>query len=237
MKKVRSLSGEPGLQMTIVPGALAGEMAELARTAGWDVKPSRSAAADLKAALQASAAGHLVLFVSPRSRVPTHLAQILVPHDGTPATSLTLATVSGAAVRSHATIVVLHVAARELPSQSGSFPAPRLVDHCCHDWREWREEFARRFCRFFPDALLRVELAIGPREESILKVARELPADLLIFAWGGVLRANRARTLCTVSALAPCPVLLVAGQPPVVLDAMDIGLMHHPAGEQLKIAV
>ncbi len=84
--------------------------------------------------------------------------------------------------------------------------------------------------------MLRVELAIGLREETILKVARELPADLLIFAWGGVLRANRARTLCTVSALAPCPVLLVAGQPPVALDATDIGFMHNPAGE-LKIAV
>ena len=48
---------------------------------------------------------------------------------------------------------------------------------------------------------LRIELALGPREETILKVARELPTDLLIFAWSGVLRANRARTLCTVSAL------------------------------------
>jgi hypothetical protein len=63
-------------------------------------------------------------------------AHILVPHDGTLATSLTVATVSDAAVRSHATIVVLHVAARELPSQPCSFAAQRVLDHCCHDWRE-----------------------------------------------------------------------------------------------------
>jgi Universal stress protein family len=202
---------EPGIRITIIPGALAGEMAELATAAGWDVKPSRAAAADLEAALKAGAAGRLVLFVSPGSRVPTCLTRVLIPHDATPATSAALATVGGP-LWSHAEIVVLHVAAAELPSQPGSLPAPRMIDHDCYDWSDWREEFGRRFCRVSPGMLVRVELATGAREESILIVARQLRADLLILAWSGVLEANRARTVRAVCAVAPCPVLLVAGR-------------------------
>jgi hypothetical protein len=206
------LIGEPGIQITIIPGALAGEMAELATAAGWDVKPSRAAAADLEAALKAGAAGRLVLFVPPGSCVPTSLTHVLVPHDATPATSAVLATVGGAALWSHAEIVVLHVAAAELPSQPGSFPAPRMIDHDCYDWSDWREEFVRRFCRVSPGMFVRVELATGAPEESILTMARQLRADLLILAWSGVLEANRARTMRAVCAVAPCPVLLVAGR-------------------------
>jgi hypothetical protein len=206
------LIGEPGIQITIIPGALAGEMAELATAAGWDVKPSRAAAADLEAALKAGAAGRLVLFVPPGSRVPTSLTHVLVPHDATPATSAVLATVGGAPLWRHAEMVVLHVASAELPSQPGSFPAPRMIDHDCYDWSDWREEFVRRFCRVSPGMLVRVELATGAREESILRVAHQLRADLLILAWSGVLEANRARTVRSVCAVAPCPVLLVAGR-------------------------
>jgi hypothetical protein len=186
-------------------------MAELAAAAGWDVKPSRAAAADLEAALKAGAAGRLVLFVSPGSRVPTYLTHVLVPHDATPATSAVLATVGGAPLWSHAEIVVLHVAAAESLSQPGSLPAPRMIDHDCYDWSDWREEFVRRFCRFSPGMLVRVELATGAREESILRVARQLRADLLVLAWSGALEANRARTVRSICAVAPCPVLLVAG--------------------------
>jgi hypothetical protein len=50
--------------------AFAREMAELARAAGWDVKPSPAAAADMETALKAAAAGRLVLFVPPGSGLP-----------------------------------------------------------------------------------------------------------------------------------------------------------------------
>jgi hypothetical protein len=116
----------------------------LPRQRGWDVRPSRAAATDLEAALKAGAAGRLVLFVSPGSRVPTCLTHVLVPHDATPATSA----VRGAPLWSHAEIVVLHVAAAGPLSEPGSLPAPRMIDHDCYDWSDWREEFVRRCCRF-----------------------------------------------------------------------------------------
>jgi hypothetical protein len=187
-------------------------MAHLFRAAGMEVKASRAAAADLEAALKAGAAGRLVLFVSPGSRVPTSLTHVLVPHDATPATSAVLATVGGAPLWSHAEIVVLHVAAAELLSQPGSLPAPRMIDHDYYDWSDWRAEFARRFCRVSSAMMVRVELATGSPEASILTVARQLRADLLILAWSGVVEANRAQTVRSVCAVAPCPVLLVAGR-------------------------
>jgi hypothetical protein len=221
--KARPPVAEPGIRVTVIPGALAGEMAGLATAAGWEVKPSRAAAADLAAALKAGAAGRLVLFVPPGSRVPTRLTHVLVPHDATPATAAVLATVGGAALWSHAEIIVLHVAAAEPLSQPGSLPAPRMIDHDCYDWSDWREEFVRRFCRVFLGMLVRVELAIGAPEQSILTVARQLRADLLVLAWSGVLEANRARTVRSVCAEAPCPVLLVAGR-----GRGSIGLLGAP---------
>jgi Universal stress protein family len=203
---------EPATRITIIPGPLAREMAELASAAGWDVRPARAAAADLEAAPMAGARGRLVLFVPAGSRLPSCLTHVLVPHDATPATSAVLATVLGDTSRwSQAEIVMLHVAAAELPSQPGSLPAPRMIDHQGSDWSDWREEFDRRFGRISPGMLVSVELASGAREESILTMARELGADLLILAWSGVLEDNRARTVRSLCALAPCPVLLVAG--------------------------
>jgi hypothetical protein len=221
--KARPPVGEPGIRVTVIPGALAGEMAELATAAGWDVKPSRAVTADLEAALKAGAAGRLVLFVSPGSRVPTGLTHVLVPHDATPATAAVLATV-GAPLWSHAEIIVLHVAAAGTMSQPGSLPAPRMIDHDCYDWSDWREEFVRRFCRI-SGMLVRMELASGAPEQSILTVARQIRADLLVLAWSGVLEANRARTVRSVCAVAPCPVLLVAGR-----GRGSIGGLIHFAG-------
>ena len=106
---------------------------------------------------------------------------------------------------------MLHVAAAGPLSQPGSLPAPRMIDHDCYDWSDWREEFVRRFCRI-SGMLVRMELASGAPEQSILKVARQIRADLLVLAWSGVLEANRARTVRFVCAAAPCPVLLVASR-------------------------
>jgi nucleotide-binding universal stress UspA family protein len=135
----------------------------------------------------------------------------MVPHDGTPATSSVLEKVDFLATES-AEMVALCVAGTELPAQAGSFPALRMVDHDGQDWRDWREEFRRRFFRRSPAILFRLELAAGPRSEAIVRTARRLPADLLVLAWSGVLKTGRAQTLRAVCRAAPCPVLLVSAR-------------------------
>jgi nucleotide-binding universal stress UspA family protein len=187
-------------------------MAILTRRANWELRASRALAPDMSVALDASAEGRPVLFVPPDARVPVRLSNVLVPHDGTPTTSLVLDTVDYLATQ-RAEVVALHVAGRELPAQAGSLQALRMIDHDGNDWRDWREEFSRRFFRRSPAILLRLELTTGPRSEAILGAARRLPADLLVLAWSGVLRAGRAQTLRAVCRAAPCPVLLVSASP------------------------
>jgi nucleotide-binding universal stress UspA family protein len=84
-----------------------------------------------------------------------------------------------------------------------------MIDHGGHDWREWREEFSRRFFKRPSGVPTRVQVEVGHRSEVIVRTARLLPADLIVMAWGGVLRAGRALTLRAVCDAAPCPVLLV----------------------------
>jgi nucleotide-binding universal stress UspA family protein len=114
------------------------------------------------------------------------------------------------AAGSRAEITVLHVLGTELPVEAGTFQAPRMVDHHGDDWHDWREEFGRRFPHRSMNLLLGLQVAVGHRSDMILRTAHQLPADLLVIAWAGVLEAGRASTLRSVCGASPCPVLLVA---------------------------
>jgi nucleotide-binding universal stress UspA family protein len=212
--------------MTVVPGVLVRDAAALAHIAGWEIGTSATAAFtpdDITAALTAGAHGGTVLFVPPAAAVPLRLNRILVPHDGTPVTSRTLELANDLVGASRAEIVALHVIEPHLPDQAGALLAPRMLDHDGNDWRDWREEFGRRFFRGSAGLLTRVEVAVGPTSGMILRAARRLSADLLIVAWGGVARAGRARTLRSVCSGAPCPVLLVSAPDAELLPALASG--------------
>jgi nucleotide-binding universal stress UspA family protein len=200
------------MRITVVPGEFAQWVGALDLSNRWELRASKSAAADLRIAL-AAGADSPVLFVPEEAQVPDRLQQVLVPHDGTPATTLALDTASEIVAGSRVEVVVLHVAAPEFPAEPGSLPAPRLVDHVSYDLPEWRDEFSRRFLHRSLGLLLRLEVSVGPVAESILDAARRLPADLLVLGWQGVLEEGRATTVRSVCAASPCPVLLVAVTP------------------------
>jgi nucleotide-binding universal stress UspA family protein len=196
-----------------VPGELTERVARLFQFTSWDIGGSEEDHDDITAAMLASAGGRPVLFVPRGASVPTRLARILVPHDGTPATSVALDAVEDLAGGSHAEIVVLHVLGTELPVETGTLQGPRMVDHDGDDWHEWREEFGRRFPHRSTNMLLGLQIAVGHRSDMILRTAYRMPADLVVIAWGGVL-TGRALTLRSVCGAAPCPVLLVAAATP-----------------------
>jgi nucleotide-binding universal stress UspA family protein len=200
------------MRITVVPGALAQRFGALDLSDRWELRAAKSAGADLGIALRAGAEGP-VLFVPKDAQVPDRLNQVLVPHDGTPATTLALDTASEMVAGSRFEVVVLHVPAPEFPVEPGSLPAPRLVDHVSYDLPEWREEFSRRFFHRSLGLLLRLEVRVGPVAESILDAAQRLPADLLVLGWQGVMEEGRAATVRSVCAASPCPVLLVAVTP------------------------
>jgi len=200
------------MRITVVPGEFAPWVGALDLSHRWEVRASKSAAADLRVALQAGVDSP-VLFVPQKAQVPDRLRQVLVPHDGTPATTLALDTASELVAGRRVEIVVLHVPAPEFPAEPGSLPAPRLVDHVGYDLPEWREEFSRRFFHRSLGLLLRLEVRVGPVAESIVDAAQRLPADLLVLGWQGVAGEGRAATVRSVCAASPCPVLLVAVTP------------------------
>jgi nucleotide-binding universal stress UspA family protein len=200
------------MRITVVPGELARRVGGLVPSGGWELQASNSAAADLRVALRANVEGP-VLLVPDEAQVPNRLKLVLVPHDGTPATTLALDTASEIVAGSRVETVVLHVPVPEFPAEPGSLPAPRLVDHVTYDLPEWREEFRRRFFQRSLGPLLRLEVRVGPVAESILDAAQRLPADLIVLGWQGVLKEGRATTVRSVCAASPCPVLLVAVTP------------------------
>jgi nucleotide-binding universal stress UspA family protein len=209
--------------MNVVPGVLVHDAAALAQIAGWDVGTSAAAAFtqdEVTAAMAAGADGGMVLFVPPPARVPLRISRIMVPHDGTPITSRTLERADDLVAGSGAEVVALHVIEPYLPDQAGTLAAPRMLDHDGNDWSDWRDEFGRRF--FLPSTgiLRQLEVAVGPCSGMILRAARRLSADLLIMAWGGVLRAGRARTVRAVCSGAPCAVLLVSAPPNNLLPVL-----------------
>jgi len=182
----------------------------LIRFTSWRIEGSQEDYDDVTAAMLASAEGRLVFFVPRGANVPERLDRILVPHDGTPATAVALDAVEDLAAGSEAEIVVLHVLGSELPVEAGTLQGPRMVDHDGDDWHEWREEFGRRFPHRSANMLLGLQVAVGHRSEMILRTAYRMPADLVVVAWGGILKAGRTLTLLAVCGAAPCPVLLVA---------------------------
>jgi nucleotide-binding universal stress UspA family protein len=203
-------------------------MAGLTRFTSWELEASNQEQDDIAAAMAQSAEGPLVLFVPNGASVPGRLARILVPHDGTPATTVALDAVEDLAAGSLAEIVVLHVLGTELPVQAGTLQGPRMLDHDGDDWHDWREEFGRRFPHRSANMLLGLRVAVGHCSEEILEAAHRLPADLVVMAWKGVLNSGRAWTLRAVCGAAPCPVLLVAAPTPPLLPLAAIaGLSSH----------
>jgi nucleotide-binding universal stress UspA family protein len=195
--------------MTVWLGALASQVARLLLPLRWEVSAAGTAAADLSDVLRVSGRRRLVLFVPPSTEIPSRLAQILVPHDGCPSTCMSLDTIAELVAQTLATVVLLHVAGTELPSESGSFQALRMVDHAGNDWTAWRDQFIDNVFRGWPQIPLQLHLSTGPPAEAILEAARRLRSDLVVMAWSGVLREGRASTLRSVCADASFPVLLV----------------------------
>jgi nucleotide-binding universal stress UspA family protein len=159
-----------------------------------------------------SASDPLVLVPPERGAAPWHLQHILVPHDGTPRTSVGLRPAVEIAGRAGAELLLLHVAdLGAAPGEPGSLIPPLYMDHPQHEWPAWTSEFVRRFASLcmLGHVHVRFRLAYGNPAAEVLQVAKEQSADLLLLAWRGVLDEPRAALLKTLVAEADCPVMVV----------------------------
>lgn len=156
-----------------------------------------------------------VVLVRPtRGLRPWTLRQILLPHDGTPATAIATHQALDLAEQAGAQVIVLHVAAPhpEPTPEQGAIAGPRYLDQPQHEWPAWVDEFLTRMRALghAPETLaLRVLLGKGEPGAEIVRVAESQQADLIVLAWRGYLEAARAATVKAVIAAAPCPVLIL----------------------------
>jgi nucleotide-binding universal stress UspA family protein len=209
-----------------VPGLVPTRRKTPLRTRGWQDVGTAHRDADMDAVLEECAKRGSVLFVPPAAHVSRSVERILVPHDGTPSASLALDAAEEVGAECHAEIVVLHVVTPEPPTDAGSLPAPRFLDHGWYEWAEWRVEFSRRFCQGPSGKAHRLEVALGPPWKSIPEAARRLEVDLMVLAWHGSLRPTRARSVRRLCPASPCPVLIVkqrVGQGPLGASVEAIG--------------
>lgn len=154
-----------------------------------------------------------VILVNPAH--PLHgwrLRKVLLPHEGTPATSDAVRPGAELARRAGAELLVLLVAATHgRPQERGSLSSPFYLDQPQHEWPAWAGEFIERLACICPLAGLRVRLLLGRGTPSseILRVAREETADLIVLTWKGNWDPEHAETLKAVVRDAACPTMIV----------------------------
>jgi len=158
-----------------------------------------------------------VVLVRPeRGVVPWALHRLLLPHDGTPTTSVAIRPAVELARKTCAGLDVLHVVGpfADHHTERGSLTPPRYVDQPQHEWPAWLGEFVERLDSICPLGSLdvRMWLARGVPGDEVLRVASERGDDLIVLAWRGAWEGEHAATVKTVLQNAPCPVMLFRAQ-------------------------
>lgn len=156
-----------------------------------------------------------VILVQPeRGRQSWSLRRILLPQDGTPATSAAMDPAGDLAHRTGAEVLVLHVATPRAgrPAEPGTLTVPCYLDQPQHEWPAWATEFIHRMTGLGhppADVRFRLSVATGEPGREIVRFAREHEADLIVLAWHCRWEPERAATMKAVIRRATCPVLII----------------------------
>lgn len=150
-----------------------------------------------------------VLAVPPSVPEPHPVQRILVPLDGTGATTSALREVLEEVHHDNGPeLVAVHVFEPD--------SLPRFGDQLTHEVEAWSEEFLDRYSPVGPGRL-RLELRVGMPADVLRSVAEEVGADLVAVGWARDLSAGRASIVRALLRSSPVPVLLLpvahAGKP------------------------
>ncbi len=153
-----------------------------------------------------------VVVSADHGEAPWNLGQILLAHDGTPASNVATGPAADLAQRSGAEVIALHVAARgeERPEEAGSISAPIYFDQPQHEWPAWAHEFMNRvLAGGTPASSLHFKLTVtgGQPGSEVAQVARDRHVDMVVMAWHGHWDHQNCATRVVVRT-SGCPVLL-----------------------------
>jgi nucleotide-binding universal stress UspA family protein len=141
-----------------------------------------------------------VLVVPPDARRAGTIRRVLVPLEGTIATSLAPQGVIAVAARAQLDVIVLHVI--------DELSIPLFADQPQHETEAWAREFLERYCPCGVGSI-RLETRVGRPKDVIAPAADEIGADLIALAWAGSLAQDRAPVVRAVLERGRAPVLLV----------------------------
>jgi nucleotide-binding universal stress UspA family protein len=141
-----------------------------------------------------------VAVVPPDAVRRSALHRVLVPLEGTTATSLAPKGIIELAHDADLEFIVVHVHdAAKLPS---------FTDQPQHEARAWADEFVARYCPW-GIGKVSVELRVGRPDEEILAAAEETDADVVALGWSQEIDWGHARVVRELLERGRIPVLLV----------------------------
>jgi len=141
-----------------------------------------------------------VVVVPPDAVRRPALRRVLVPLEGTTATSLAPKGIIELADDADLEIVVVHV--------HDAATLPSFTDQPQHQARAWADEFVARYCPW-GIGKVSVELRVGRPEEEILAAAERTDAHLIALGWSQEIDWGRAPVVRELLERGRIPVLLV----------------------------
>jgi nucleotide-binding universal stress UspA family protein len=148
----------------------------------------------------ATGLGCPVVVVPPAADPHVGLERILVPLEGTAATSVAPQALIGLAGTATLDVVVLHVLEPDR--------LPSFTDQPQHEQLAWAREFVARYCPWGMGTV-RLLTRVGHAEDLIPLVAREAGRGLIVLGWSQRFSPDRARVVRAVLRRTPLPVGLV----------------------------
>jgi nucleotide-binding universal stress UspA family protein len=152
-------------------------------------------------ALEVVTTAHKPVFAIPLE-LPDDFAvrRVLVPLEGSLATSYAPHAALDVPGAEHVEVVILHVLEeQELPAFS---------DQPQHEWEAYGREFLARYS-LWPFEHVRLVTRVGRADQYILPVAQETQCDLIALAWAQELAPGRARIVREALRRGSMPILLV----------------------------
>jgi nucleotide-binding universal stress UspA family protein len=152
-------------------------------------------------ALEVVTTAHKPVFAIPPDLPPGFVVRrVLVPLEGSLATSYAPYAALDLPGGEHIDIVILHVFEEDA--------LPAFSDQPQHEWEAFDREFLARYSPW-PVEHVRLEVRVGRPHQLILPVARETDCDLIVLAWAQELAPGRAIIVRETLRRGRIPVLLV----------------------------
>jgi hypothetical protein len=141
-----------------------------------------------------------IIVVPPDAEPREEFRRVLVPLEGSQASSLAPRALIELAPDRDLDVVALHIL--------GPDTIPAFVDQPQHEVVAWAHEFLARYCPWGVDCVT-LETRVGRREELIAETARECECDLIALGWSQAFTAGHAQVVRATLERSRLPVALM----------------------------